>query len=444
MRTEQIAWLEWDQLLQAMANIGRASKYQAFKDPLALLGLVYLRRRDRVSLLVDKDNTASSIALRLAEAIEEHSALQGQPLSQHLLSGFLSIEPSVVNSWLRIASENWPIEGFPEWFAAKLDELGFAYHHDTPSSLSRLVASLFADQSPSTIFDPACGTGGFLSAISEKMGQATLFGQEVSSEAWAWAELRFLVRGLGDIKLANGNALTDRAFTRLAPKNGFDLVLTNPPFGIHLDSETRSLLSRHPNRIAQPSGRLLSETAYVQEILGSLSRTGVAAVIVPNGFLFRGGPDQRLREVLVQDDVLQAIIGLPQRLFAPGTSIETAILILNRGKPDDQKERVLFVDGRGLGRRDGSRLILDDDAADRIKSRYSQWQDEVGFSQIVSFERLDPTSLSFSPALYVKQPPRMTKMSPDDQRSRIIELEACYAMLCEEYETIRARLARSD
>jgi type I restriction-modification system DNA methylase subunit len=96
-----------------------------------------------------------------------------------------------------------------------------------------------------------------------------------------------------------------------------------------------------------------------------------------------------------------------------------------------------------LGRRHGNRVVLDDDTAERIKSSYSEWQDEEGFSQIVSFEGLDPKSFSFSPALYVKQPTRTTKMSPDDQRSRIVELEARYAMLCQEYEAVRSRLARS-
>jgi type I restriction-modification system DNA methylase subunit len=443
MPAEQIAWSEWERRLQAMADIGRASKYQGFKDPLALLGIIYLQRQERIPG-ADATSDPLTAALRLGEDIENRRGLQGQPLSRSLLSGLSSVAASVLAGWLEIASGSGPSEGFAEWFAAKLDELGLAYQYDTPSSLSRLVASLFAGRSPSTIFDPACGTGGLLAAMAEQFGQATFLGQEINSEAYAWARLRFLVLGLRNVELALGNPLIDQAFDRLQPRNGFDLILTNPPFGRLADPSRTPLRPHRPKNLSvELSGRLSSEATYIKKIVGSLSSSGVAAVIVPNGFLSRGGADQKLREALVGNDAVQAIVGLPERLFAPGTAIETAILILDREKPDHQKGRVLFVDVRRLGRRHGNRVVLDDDTAERIKSSYSEWQDEEGFSQIVSFEGLDPKSFSFSPALYVKQPTRTTKMSPDDQRSRIVELEARYAMLCQEYEAVRSRLARS-
>jgi type I restriction enzyme M protein len=432
---------EWEKRLWAMTEIGRASKYEAFKDPLALLALTYLKRRDRLPMAHASDEPLS-IARRLAEVIEKHSGSQEQPFSQSLLGGLSNIEPGVLADWLRIASENWPLEGFDEWFTAKLDELGFARHHDTPSSLSRLVASLFADRSPHTILDPACGTGGFLAAMAKEIGQAALFGQEMSSEACAWARLRFLVLGLRHIKLATGNALTDPAFTRLVPKQGFDLVLANPPFGMHLDPRTTSLLSRHSSHLTPVlSGRISSETAYVQVILESLSDSGVGAVIVPKGFLFRGGTDQRLREALVRNDVVQAIVGLPERLFAPGTTIESAILFLSRRKIDNQKERILFLDARKLGRREGVRVVLDDDSARRIRTGFTTWRDEPGFARVVSSSELDHASFSFSPARYIEPAAGPTTMSPDRRRSRIEELDAHYAELCGEYEAVRSRLA---
>ncbi|WP_229743674.1 N-6 DNA methylase [Aliidongia dinghuensis] len=426
-----------------MADIGRASKYQAFKHSLTLLGLIYLQRHDQLSL-PDTIDEPSSAALRLAEVIERHKGLQTKPLSQHLLSGLSSIEPAILTDWLRIASENWPVEGFPEWFEAKLDELGFAYHHDTPSSLTRLVASLFSDRSPTTIFDPACGTGGFLAAAAEQIGHAALFGQEMNSEAWAWAEMRFLIRGERHIKLAIGNTLADQAFSRLAPKDGFDLVLTNPPFGMALDPNTASRLSRRTsNLVGGLVGRLSSETAHVQEILASLSNSGAAAIIVPNGFLSRGGTDQKLREALVRNDSVQAILGLPERVFAPGTTIETAILVLNRRKPDDQKGRILLLDARKLGRREGNRAVLDDEAIERITSRYRRWGDDVGFSRVLPFEELDPANCSFSPARYMEAATPAATMNPDERRSHIAELDARYIALCQEYEALRLQLARS-
>jgi type I restriction enzyme M protein len=263
----------------------------------------------------------------------------------------------------------------------------------------------------------------------------------MNGEAWAWAQLRFLVLGLTNIELAIGNALTNRAFTRFIPKDGFDLVLTNPPFG-HLDPQTTSLLSHgSSNSSMRLPGRPSSEAAYIQETLSSLSNSGRAAVIVPNGFLSRGGADQKLRETLVRNGAVQAIVGLPERLFAPGTTIETAILFLNRRKPNDQKGRVLFVDARKLGRRDGARLVLDHDSTNQIRTVYKDWRDEAGFSRIVSLDELDPTSFSFSPARYVK-PVTPVAISPYDRRSRIAELDARYSELHQEYEAIRLRLTQ--
>jgi len=436
-------WTEWDLRLEAMAEIGRAYMHGGLKEQLALLGLLFLQRRNRLSL-PDTTCDALNIALTLARAIEEHARVQGRPLSDHLLSGLRNIDPIVTDRWLAIASENWPIEGFVEWFAAMLDELPFTHHHDTPASLSRLVASLLSGQSPNAILDPACGTGGILAAMADEFEQATLFGREINSEAWAWSELRFLVRDQrNNTNLSFGNAFVDEPFPRLAPKEGFDIIVTNPPFGMRIDSHTVGLLSRRPNsRIPESSGRLSSETAYIQEVITCLSDSGIAAVIVPNGFLSRGGVDQKLRETLIQDDIVQTVVGLPERVFAPGTTIETAILFLSRQKLDNQKGRVLFLDARRLGQREGVRTVLDDESAEQIESGYTNWRDKDGFSRVVSFKDIDPTSFSLSPTRYIKPATRLAMISPHDRRSRIDDLDARYAALCREYDALRSKLTQ--
>jgi len=436
----------WDSLLWSMTEIGRASKYQTIKEPLALLGLSYVRRRDEVEVaLSDPASKPSRIALELVETIEKHSCLEGQPFSKHLLSDLAQVEPTVISRWLAYGAEDWPLVGFCDWYTAKLDELGFDGHHDTPSSVSQLVASLFADRSFQSVSDPACGTGGLLAAAAEHIRGEKLIGQEMSSEAWAWANMRFLVCGLNDIALTMGNALADQSFLRLASERGCDLVLTNPPFGMHLDSQTVSLLSQHTkDLIGLPTGRPHSETAFVQEIFLSLSESGAAAVIVPNGFLFRGGIDQRLRKALIRSDAVQAIIGLPARLFAPRTTIEASIVVLNRAKSDIRsKGHVLFLDARRLGRREGVRVLLDDEAIRGITIAFSEWKTERGFSEIVELEKLEAEDFSLSPAHYVEPASPSVTVKPIDRRSNIIELDERYATLHQEYEALRSRLARS-
>lgn len=434
---------EWDRRLQDMADLGRTSKYQAFKEPLALLGLLHVRQRDHLPL-DDMPGDASHFALRLAEAVEEHHGLDRRPFSRHLLSGVERIDPVVVAGWLKIGRSGGRSAGFAEWFAARLDDLDFADHHDTPTSVGRLVASLVADPSCRSVFDPACGSGGLLAAAAERIGQPALFGQEISAEAWAWAEMRFLVHGPSNVRLAVGNALTDRAFAD-TPEGGFDLVLSNPPFGLHLDPRAAAQRPLHGTAlIAGPIGRLSSEAAYIQEIFANLSASGQAAVIVPNGFLSRGGSDRKLREALVGRNAVRAVIGLPERLFAPATSIETTVLILERRESVDRQDNILFLDCRGMGRREGVRVVLDNAATDRIGAAFRAGSDEAGFCRVVSPEALSEADFSLSPARHVEPVTQPAGMSAPERRARIVELDARYAALRREYDRLRSQLARPD
>jgi type I restriction-modification system DNA methylase subunit len=436
---KQIDASPWESRLWTMMEVGRAYGYSVLREPLALLGIAYLGQQFP---LTDRAGDPQQFLLSLITEIEHRNNLQGQPLSRSLFSRFQGIAPHILSIWLQTVLEHWPNEGFSYWFSSKLDELGFEHRYDTPSSVSQLVASIFSDRSPSSVFDPACGTGGLLAAVAERFGRATILGQEISTEAYAWAQLRFLVLGLPNVTLLEGNALNDPARDHRLLNGGFDMILTNPPFGHQVDAHGAMLRSRRLG--IELTGRLASETAYVNKIADCLSGAGVAAVVVPNGFLSRAGTDQKLRQALITSDILHAIIGLPERLFAPATAIGTAILILNRQKSDDERGRALFVEARGLGDRNGKRATLADDVIERIRSRYCEWANEDGFSQIVSFKEFDSRNLSFSPGTYVRQSVSVAKMSPCVRRARILELDEQHSVLCKQYETLRSKLDRSE
>ncbi|MCK1733967.1 N-6 DNA methylase [Bradyrhizobium sp. 138] len=435
MANEQINGSHWESQLRAMMDAGRASQSSALRESLALLGILHLGRQ-----LSPPEKTIDPLQFVhwLAMEIERRNHLRGRPLSQIIFSRFQGIAIDVLATWLHIGSEPSPLAGFSQWFSSRLDTLGFEYPYDTPSSLSRLVSSIFANRSPRSVFDPACGTGGFLAALTKGLSSATVLGEEISAEAHAWAQLRFLVLDLPNVTLLEGNALSDPTLDRYMPSGGFDMILTNPPFGqpveVHRTPHSRGIG-------VELVGRVVSETAYVNRIAGLLSTSGIAAVVVPNGFLSRAGTDQKLRETLVSTDILQAIIGLPERLFAPATAIGTAILILNREKSDDQKGRALFVEARGQGNRDGNRVTLADATIERIRSRYCDWRNEDGFSQVVSFEQLDPRITSFSPSAHVRPSQATAKVGPNVRRARILELDKRHAILCEQYEALRSSLA---
>lgn len=436
--SEQINRSHWEERLHAMMDVGRASQSFVSREPLALLGILYLGRQFS---LPGKTIDPLHFVLSLTAEIEHRNHLGGRPLSRNIFSRFQGIAADVLANWLHIGLEPGPLKGFAQWFSSRLDELGFEHPYDTPSSLSRLVASIFSDRSPKSVLDPACGTGGFLAAMAERLSQATVLGEEISANAHAWAQLRFLVLDLPNVTLLEGNALSDPTLDPCMPSGGFDMILTNPPFGQQIETDRTMPYSRSIG--VELVGRVVSETAYVSRIAGWLSNSGVAAVVVPNGFLSRAGTDQKLRQALVSTDILHAIIGLPERLFAPATAIGTAILVLNRQKSDKERGRALFVEARGQGDRDGNRVTLADATIERIRSRYCDWRNEDGFSQVVSFDQLDPKFSSFSPSAYVRPPAATAKMNPSVRRARILELDEQHAILCEQYEALRSRLANS-
>ena len=433
---------KWDHLLSSMIKIGRGSKYQDLKEPLALLGLSHVCQQDQVTLNELRSDPLA-VAHKFAEAIEERLGLGGKPFSQHLLSALSQVEKPVISSWIESITRHSPDSSFCGWYTNKLDELEIAGHHDTPASVSRLIAALFADRTFGSIFDPSCGTGALLAAVAKNNEKAKLLGQEMNSEAWAWANMRLLVCKLKNINLSLGNALVDGPFADFDSSDEFDLVLTNPPFAMRLNDQIRSLLSLRSDEIfGKSTSSLSSETAYVHEIFRSLSKSGMAAVIIPNGFLFRRGNDQKLRDILIhKEDAVEAVIGLPAGLFAPSTNIETSIIILNRWKSCKKRKRhVLFIDARKLGRRENFRVFLDDDAAKRIQNAFIEGNEERGFSQLVAHEKLVGEECSLSPADYVKPLPSSPKVSFSDRRARIVELEEQYREMCEEYEALRSQL----
>ena len=120
----------------------------------------------------------------------------------------------------------------------------------------------------------------------------------------------------------------------------FDRVLANPPFS---QNYSRANM-RFPNRFREwcPETGKKADLMFVQHMLASLKGDGYMATIMPHGVLFRGGKEKLIRELLINDDVIEAIISLPQGLFY-GTGIPACVLVCNKNKPDNLRDKVLFI-----------------------------------------------------------------------------------------------------
>jgi len=146
-------------------------------------------------------------------------------------------------------------------------------------------------------------------------------------------------------------------------KQQFDLVVMEPPFSLKFGADERRKLAESPF-IQVPTGSSVSATAgdslWIQQALSKLNETGKGYILIPQGFLFRGGYDAKVREYLLENELLEAVIGLPANVLN-GTSIPPVILVLNKNKPAGSS--VVFVDASEIGKSNKNRITISEEDA---------------------------------------------------------------------------------
>lgn len=225
----------------------------------------------------------------------------------------------------------------------------------TPKMVVRLIVECLQPAEGMSIYDPTCGSGGMLlEAIHhlERQGKNTrslsLFGQERNLNTWAICQMNLFLHDIDDAAIARGDTLLDpKHLVGESAKaiRTFDRVLANPPFSLkNWGYDTWSK--------GDPFGRArygcppksYGDLAFVQHMIASLKQSGLLGVVLPHGILFRGGAEGRIREGLLKDDLIEAVIGLAPNLFY-GAGIPACILIVRKSKPKDHVGKVLFVNG---------------------------------------------------------------------------------------------------
>ncbi len=445
---ENVLSPKFDKNLNSMMALGRPSGVHAINTPLAVLGLVHLFYDLRLDYSVTNPRFPGTIQ-ECAEAVDKIENLSEKRFTQYLLAELSKIDPLVQEQWFQIAKCMCSDTGSADWMLTKMRELEFYGQFHTPSEVIDLVVSQLLSFKPTkdigSIFDPACGTGGFLIGALEnlKNDDVEIAGEEANTEAWAWAQLRLAIQKRSNVSVELGD-VRRKIFNKFTTKaEQFDVIVSNPPYGVPkeisnipwIEQAFGSVTEKMPTRIS-------SEVAVVLEAAAKLSPSGVAAVIVPNGFLSKGGFNLHARQFLFHQGLVRAVVSLPARLFAPRTAIETSILFLQQSLEDKRSEEILFIDARSGGVRAGSKTVLDDRTSGRISDVLLKGISEIGFSQIVSLDQIERNDFSLFPAHYVKVED-VGNGSFDDRRVRIIDLQEQYVSLNEEYEKLRTQLCKA-
>ena len=242
-----------------------------------------------------------------------------------------------------------------------------AGQHYTPREVIRLMVNiLFMDDdemltSPDaikTLYDPACGTGGMLSVASEYLkklnASATLipYGQEINDQTFAICQADTLIKGEDASHIRPGNTLSDDQFAG----DTFDYILSNPPFGREWKNEKKAVTDEQANGFAGRFGAGVpaigdSQMLFLETAVSKMKKTGSRVAIIHNGSpLFTGdagrGPSE-IRRYLLEHDLIEAIIALPNDIFY-NTGIATYIWVLSNRKTPERRGKVQLINANGI------------------------------------------------------------------------------------------------
>jgi type I restriction enzyme M protein len=214
----------------------------------------------------------------------------------------------------------------------------------TPGEVSTLLAKLVDPQPGNRICDPACGSASLLIKVAREVGSNnfSLYGQENNGSTWALARMNMFLHEMDNADIEWGDTLNNPRLLEGDQLMKFHIVVANPPFSLDKWGADNALADQYNrfHRGIPPKSK--GDYAFITHMIETTYEDiGKVGVIVPHGVLFRGSSEGRIREQLIKENLLEAVIGLPANLFF-GTGIPAAILIFNKGKGDNKD--VLFVD----------------------------------------------------------------------------------------------------
>lgn len=279
----------------------------------------------------------------------------------------------------------------------------------TPRSVSTLLARLAAPQPGNTIFDPTCGSGSLLIEAARQVGSNNyaLYGQEVNGATAALARMNMFMHANDAATIEWGNTLTDPKLLEGDRLRQFDVVVANPPFSLDKWGADEAGADEYRRFWRGVPPKSKGDYAFITHMIEVAKRhTGRVAVIVPHGVLFRGAAEGRIRKALIEENLLDAVIGLPANLFTT-TSIPVAILIFDRsrevGGANEDRDDVLFIDASRPGSYTPakSQNLLDPEHIDRIVTTYQERAEVERYSHRASVDDIRANDFNLNIPRYV-------------------------------------------
>jgi len=294
-------------------------------------------------------------------------------------------------------------------FAADAGKKGGEFY--TPREVERIIISILKPHKKDHIYDPTVGSGGFLlesfDYLKNKSGEdiaRTLYfyGQEQNIGTFAIAKINMFLHGLDSADIRKGDTLANPQFLNNdGSLQTFDIVVANPPYSIK-DWEYEIFKSDKFGRVngynLPPQKK--ADYAFVLHIIKSMNENGRAGVVLPHGVLFRGAAEGRIREKIIKNDLIEAVIGLPSKLFF-GTGIPAAIVIFNRNKAENHKNKILFINAENDFLEGKNQNTLRQKDIEKIVNTFDGYRDIDKYSRAVGIKEIKENEFNLNVRRYI-------------------------------------------
>jgi type I restriction enzyme M protein len=309
-----------------------------------------------------------------------------------------------------------------KYFADSAGKKGGQFY--TPPHVVRFMVQLLKPSEGMSIYDPTVGSAGMLiqssQYVSEQGGNGenlALHGQENDGAVVSIAKMNLILHNLKSAHIEYGDTLEEPLNVKDGKLLQFDRVLANPPFSQNYSASRCQRPERFKYGFAPETGKK-ADLMFVQHMLASLKPSGRAAVVMPHGVLFRGGKEKQIRKGMLTDNggVIEAIIGVPQKLFY-GTGIPAAILVLNKNKPDELRDRVFFINADAEYAEGKNQNTLRPEDIEKMSFVFHQKLGVPKYSRLVDLAEIESHDWNLNIRRYVDNTP---EPEPEDVKAHLL------------------------
>lgn len=292
----------------------------------------------------------------------------------------------------------------------------------TPPEVSTLIAKIVSDRTGVKIYDPTCGSGSLLIKVNKEIGRenCTIYGQEKNSQTFALCRMNMYLHEIGDeAKIEWGDTIKEPKFTDKGKLSKFDVVVANPPFSLDKWGEEIALNDKYNRFEFGVPPKSKGDLAFLLHMINSMKENGITAVVMPHGVLFREAGEGFIREKIIENNLIDTIIGLPPNLFY-GTSIPACIIVLKNNR---KNKDIFFIDASEEYDKGKRQNKLREEDISKILTAYRKRKDILKYCRAVSFEEIKANNYNLNISRYLISAEEKSDINLNTSKRKIDNLE---------------------